>query len=63
MSSFEHVLHGVIFGVVSYFIMVYLLKQGQEVAQDRSILLTAVAVAYMVLFGHGFPNHVNKNIL
>jgi hypothetical protein len=42
--------------------MINVLKQSQEVAQDRSILLTAVAVAYMVLFGHGLPNHINKNI-
>jgi len=42
--------------------MIHVLKQSQEVAQDRSILLAAVAVAYMILFGHGMPNHVNKNI-
>ena len=62
MSSFEHVTHGLIFGVISYFVMVNVLEQQQEVAVDRSILLTSVAIAYMVLFGHGLPNNVNKNI-
>jgi len=62
MHSFEHVIHGIIFGVLAYFVMVNGLHQDKEVAQDRSILLTAVAVGYMVLFGHGLPNQVNKNI-
>ena len=62
MHSLEHVSHGIIIGVIAYFIMVHGLKQDQHVAQDRSILVTAVAIAYMVLFGHGLPTHINKNI-
>lgn len=62
MNSFDHVLHGLIIGIISYFVMLSLLKQDQEIAQDRSILLTTVAITYMILFGHGLPNHINKNI-
>jgi hypothetical protein len=62
MHSFEHVIHGIIFGIIAYFVMISLLKQDEHVAQDRSILLASVAIAYMVLFGHGLPTNVNKNI-
>ena len=62
-SSFNHLLHSVILGVLLYFIMVFVLKQSYSVAQDRSMLLAALAFIYMMLFGHSLPKSINRNIL
>jgi hypothetical protein len=42
--------------------MVFLLKQKAEVAENRSILIAAVVLIYMIIFGHGLPNNINKFI-
>ena len=62
-SSFNHLLHSIILGVLLYFVMVFVLKQSYSVAQDRSMLLAAIAFIYMMLFGHSLPKSVNRNIL
>jgi len=63
MNTLEHLLHAAIFFAVLYLIMVYLLKQSTTVALDRSVLLAAIALIYMVLFGHSFPpGKMNSNI-
>jgi hypothetical protein len=36
------------------------LKQSQTMALNRSILIGAIALIYMILFGHGLPPRVNK---
>jgi len=33
------------------------------VAQDRSILIGAFVLIYMILFGHSLPTSINKNIM
>ena len=55
-------LHSTIVGIVLYLIMFYVLKQQQNLAENRSILLASIVLAYMILFGHGLPTHINKNI-
>ena len=55
-------LHSIIIGVILYFIMIFGLKQPSIVAEDRSILMAAIFLIYMILFGHGLPNKLNKNI-
>lgn len=57
------VLHAALIAVALYLAMLYLLKQSPRVAEDRSILIGAVVLAYMVLFGHGLPKKINANIL
>jgi len=57
-----HFIHSVIITIILYLIMKYVLKQPNMVAQDRSILLGALFLVYMILFGHNLPNHINKNI-
>ena len=47
--------HSAVIGVVLYLIMVFALGQSDSVAQNRSILLAAVVLIYMLLFGHGLP--------
>ena len=62
-SSFNHLLHSAILGVLLYFVMVFILKQSYSMAQDRSMLIAALAFIYMMLFGHSLPKSVNRNIL
>ncbi len=55
-------LHSVIIGVLLYIFMIFILKQKQPVAENRSILIAALILIYMILFGHGLPTSINKNI-
>lgn len=55
-------LHSLIIGVLLYLFMFYILGQRQIVAENRSILLAAFILIYMILFGHGLPRTINKNI-
>lgn len=55
-------LHSVIIGILLYVFMIFVLGQRQIVAEDRSILFASLILAYMVLFGHGLPNSINKNL-
>ncbi len=56
------ILHSVIIGVVLYVVMTFVLGQKQSVAENRSILLAALILAYMILFGHGMPTSLNRNL-
>jgi hypothetical protein len=56
------ILHSVIIGILLYLFMFFVLGQKQAVAENRSILLAAFILAYMILFGHGLPTSINKNI-
>lgn len=56
------VLHALMIGIILYLVMVFGIGQSPEVAEDRSVLLGAVVLVYMILFGHGLPDTVNKNI-
>lgn len=55
-------LHSVIIGILLYLIMTFILGQKQTVAENRSILLGALVLVYMILFGHGLPTSINKNL-
>ena len=56
----NHVLHAFILTIVLYVLMKFLLRQSQTMALNRSILIGALALAYMILFGHRLPTRVNK---
>jgi hypothetical protein len=56
-------LHSVIIGILLYLFMIYILGQKQIVAENRSILLAALILVYMILFGHGLPTSINKTLL
>jgi hypothetical protein len=49
------ILHSIIIGIILYIIMIFVLGQSQRVAENRSILLAAIALVYMMLFGHRLP--------
>jgi hypothetical protein len=55
-------LHSTIIGLLLYVIMIYTLGQKQEVAENRSILIASVILIYMIMYGHGLPNSINKNL-
>ena len=55
--------HSAVIGVLAFLFMKFGLKQAQRVAEDRSVLLFSATLLYMVLFGHGMPNKINKNII
>ena len=61
-SGLMMLLHSVIIGIVLYVIMLFGLKQRPIVAENRSILLAALILIYMILFGHGLPGTINKNL-
>jgi len=49
------VLHSVVIGIFLYLFMIYILGQNKNVAENRSILLAAFILIYMILFGHKLP--------
>tara|TARA_B110000879_G_scaffold122973_1_gene162767 strand:+ start:143 stop:337 length:195 start_codon:yes stop_codon:yes gene_type:complete len=55
-------LHSVIIGILLYLFMIFILGQNQGVAENRSILLAAMLLMYMILFGHGLPTSINKKL-
>lgn len=55
-------LHSVIIGFVLYLFMVFVLGQKSVVAENRSILIAAFVLIYMILFGHGIPRTINKDL-
>ena len=61
-SGLAMLVHSVIIGIVLYFIMTMGFKQRAIVAQNRSLVLAAVALIYMIMFGHGLPGRVNADL-
>lgn len=62
-SGFSMFIHAFIIAAILYVIMKYMLNQGDSKAQDRSILIGAIVLIYMILFGHGMPTRINSNIM
>ena len=61
-SGLTMLVHSAVIGVILYVIMVYVLKQRQVVAENRSIVLAALVLIYMIVFGHGMPTKVNSDL-
>jgi hypothetical protein len=57
------ILHSLVIGILLYIFMKFVLGQKQPIAEDRSILLAALILVYMIVFGHGLPTSINKNLL
>jgi len=55
-------MHSVIIGILLYLFMIYILGQKQIIAENRSVLIAALILVYMILFGHGLPKSINKNL-
>ncbi len=54
--------HSLVIGVVLYVIMLFVLGQRQIVAENRSIVISAVVLIYMIMFGHGLPKQINRDL-
>ena len=55
-----HLLHASIITIILYLIMRFGLNQSQNMSLNRSIIIGAMALIYMILFGHGLPTHINR---
>jgi hypothetical protein len=55
-------LHSAAIGLILYIVMIYIFKQKEKVAENRSILIASVILIYMILFGHGMPKKINANL-
>jgi uncharacterized membrane-anchored protein len=56
------VLHSLVIGVVLYMLMVFVFNQNPRIAENRSILIASAILIYMLLFGHGLPTKINKDL-
>ena len=61
-SGLTMLLHSVVIGIILYIVMVFVLGQKQAVAENRSIVIAAVILIYMIVFGHGLPSKINKDL-
>jgi Ca2+/Na+ antiporter len=59
-NALSHIFHAAIIAIILYVIMKFILKQDDTMSLNRSILVGALALIYMILFGHGMPTHLNK---
>jgi len=59
-GALNHLFHAFIITIILYVIMKFVLRQSQNMALNRSILVGAIALIYMILFGHGWPTHINR---
>ena len=55
-------LHSAIIAIVLYLTMTYALGQSTAVAENRSLLIGALILIYMLIFGHGLPTTVRSNV-
>ena len=55
-------LHSIIIGILLYIFMIFILGQNKIVTETRSVLLAALILVYMMLFGHGLPTSINKHL-
>jgi hypothetical protein len=54
--------HSIIIGLFLYFFLLFVVRVNQPAAENRSILVASSILIYMVLFGHGLPIAINKDI-
>jgi TRAP-type C4-dicarboxylate transport system permease small subunit len=54
--------HSAMIGIAIYMMMRYIFNQPALVAEDRSIVIGAFVLIYMVMFGHGMPGQINRNL-
>jgi hypothetical protein len=48
-------LHSAIISSVIYLVMVYAVGQSKSVSESRSLLIGAILLIYMLMFGHALP--------
>ena len=61
--SLTMVLYATILTIILYFIMNYMLRQSASMSLDRSIVVGAIILIYLICFGTGNMNSFNKNLM
>jgi hypothetical protein len=56
----SHLVHSFFITIILYLIMLIGLQQSTTKALNRSLLIGAVFLIYMILFGHRLPTHINN---
>jgi len=56
----SHLVHSFFITIILYLIMLIGLQQSSTKALNRSLLIGAVFLIYMILFGHRLPTHINN---
>ncbi len=59
---FSMIVHSAIITIVLYVIMLYGFRQTSDRAIHRSVLIGAIALVYMLMFGHGLPTRLHPNL-
>ncbi len=54
--------HSAMIGIAIFLMMRFALNQPEAVAEDRSLVIAAFVIIYMILLGHGLPGQINKNV-
>jgi hypothetical protein len=62
-TPFTMLIHALLIAIILYLVMVYGLHQADAIAQARSMMIGAVVLIYMLLFGHGFPMSMRHSML
>tara|TARA_Y100001958_G_C20911784_1_gene329632 strand:- start:337 stop:531 length:195 start_codon:yes stop_codon:yes gene_type:complete len=57
----NHIMHSAILVVVLFFAM-KAIGQSEAMAMSRSVLIGALALAYMVMYGHKMPRSLNPRL-
>ena len=55
-------LHSSAISFVIFLIMKIALKKDLKNSENTSLLLGSITLIYMILFGHGLPNKINKHL-
>jgi hypothetical protein len=55
------VAHSLLIGIIIYIIFIFM-GVSQTKAENRSAIVVAIGILYMVLFGHGMPGEINAEI-
>lgn len=53
--------HSLIIGIIAYIIMIFIGVKN-NIAENRSLIIMSTVLIYMIVFGHGLPTSINKNI-
>jgi hypothetical protein len=60
-SGIVMLFHAVVITLVLYLLMITI-GQSSDMAQDRALVIGAVILIYMLMFGHQLPHHMNSNL-
>lgn len=62
-SSMDMLLHSAGIALVIFLVLRFVLKQNKSQAEARAMLIGALALVYMLVWGHGAPSSkINKLI-